>query len=56
MDQRALRVAGGAVLLVLAAVLLVVILTNDDRDRFGAALVGLMAVGGARLLQSARRG
>ena len=40
----------------LAIVLAFVILTNDDRDRGGAALVALMAIGGVKLLRSGAPG
>ena len=54
--HRGVRIAGGVVLIGLAIVLAFVILTNDDRDRGGAAIVALMAVGGVKLLRSGAPG
>ena len=45
------RVAGVA-LFVIAAVGAVVVLTNDDRDRGAAVLIGGLIVGGVRLLRT----
>ena len=48
--RSALRLAGGLVLVVAGVVVLSIILTNDERDRGGAALAGLLLLFGVRLL------